>query len=77
MYTVTKEFISDRFLVATTSEKPISGMTTNKIDQANNSKYMTIITPNDAKYLLVYLTMNIKESDFGKANINKSANTIK
>lgn len=76
-YTITKEFITDRFLVATSSQKPTSNMQVEKIIQDNTAKSITITTSSNAKYLLVYLTMNCNNASYGKVNINKSCISVK
>ena len=69
-YTITKEFLTDRFVVGTTSEKPINGMVVTKIlDHGNKSE--TVKTPEDAKYLLVYLTLDVNQKPFGRVSITK------
>ncbi|EGT3606886.1 hypothetical protein ACSW9O_15945 (plasmid) [Clostridium perfringens] len=70
-YTITKEFVTDRFVVGTTAARPISGSSVKKISQVTD-KNITITTPPDAKYLLAYLTMDVKNKPYGKVNINKS-----
>ncbi|WP_415276478.1 hypothetical protein [Clostridium perfringens] len=71
IYTITKEFVTDRFLIGTTTEKPINGMKVTRLSQNNGKSSITIKTPVDAKYLLAYLTSNIKTSSYGRTSINK------
>lgn len=74
-YTITKEFTTERFLAGTTSTQPNNGTKITKLDGtfSSDSKSLTITTGNDAKYLLVYLTLNNKNKPCGKVNINKSS----
>lgn len=74
-YTITKEIMTDRFIIGTTTEKPISGMKVTKLFQNANTKSATIKTPINAKYLLAYVTVNTNEKPCGKININKSCKT--
>lgn len=72
-YTINKEFVTDRFVAGTTNVQPTNGTKVTKIDGKflNDGKSLTITTGNDAKYLLVYLTMDYKQKHYGKVNINK------
>ena len=73
IYTITKEFLTDRFIIGTTSEKPINGSKINKLFQSATTKTATITTPQNAKYLLAYLTLDVNTQPYGKISINKSA----
>lgn len=77
-YTITKELYTERFVIATTSEKPINGIKVSKINfvNSNNNNSATFTTPKNAKYLLAYMVLN-GNNPCGKVNVNKSCIPIK
>lgn len=61
--TVEKQQTSNRFTVSTVSRSPVSGDKVTLLAWNITGNKVSVITPPDAKYMIVYVTNNVAESD--------------
>lgn len=72
-YTVVKEFVTDRFVVATTDTATVTNQQKVNILNTNNTGLSsTVTTPSNAKYLIAYVTKNTSSEPCGRLAVYKS-----